>query len=260
MASPSSPTACRPAAASPRSTSMTAPSRPSRWRASRSSRRSTTPRPLPARTTRATCSAASSSAWRHSRRTTSLGALLALTPARRAEGGTVGEIGRSGGSEARAAAEAADGATPGSPRVGVEVRHLHALAGWAVGLFLFFHFFPAFELLALCLLGSAILAAALQPLAYRIPAKRWPSAVLAGLVPILGAAALFWLVGWLVWRVVHEQAGQWPALQASIDEMLAGWSRRLGLGEPLSVDTLRDRLAAVLTGRGREIGRAHVCT
>lgn len=164
------------------------------------------------------------------------------------------ESGRPGGNEA----EAADGATPGSPRLGVEVRHLHALAGWAVGLFLFFYFFPAFELLALCLLGSAILAAALQPLAHRIPATRWPSAVLAGLVPILGTAALFWLVGWLLWSVVHEQAGQWPALQASIDEMLAGWSRRLGLGEPLSVDTLRDRLAAVLTGRGRGGGSEQV--
>ena len=137
--------------------------------------------------------------------------------------------------------------------VRVELRHLHALAGWAVAIFLFFYFFPAFELLALCLLGSAILAAALQPLAHRIPAKRWPSAVLAGLLPILGAVALFWLVGWLLWRVVHEQAGQWPALQASIDEMLAGWSRTIGLPEPLTVDSLQRRLAGVLTG-GRGAG------
>src|SRR5688500_10006328 len=155
-----------------------------------------------------------------------------------------------GSGEARGARGTGEPRADEPPAAKIELRHLHALAGWAVGLFLFFHFFSAFELLALCLLGSAILAAALQPLAYRIPAKRWPSAVLAGLVPILGAAALFWLVGWLVWRVVHEQAGQWPALQASIDEMLAGWSRTVGLGEPLTVDTLRDRLAAVLTGRG----------
>jgi predicted PurR-regulated permease PerM len=142
--------------------------------------------------------------------------------------------------------------------VPVRLRHLHTLAGWAVGLFLFFYFFRAFELLFLCLLGSAILAATLQPLAHRIPAKRWPSAVLAGLVPILGAAALFWLVGWLLWRVVHEQAGQWPALQASIDEMLAGWSRTLGLPDALSIESLRVRLAAVLTGGGRGGGSEKV--
>ena len=167
-------------------------------------------------------------------------------------------MGESNESDEAALAGRHAGAAEGTPRtpsqeapVPVSLRHLHTLAGWAVALFLFFYLFPAFELLFLCLLGSAILAAALQPLAHRIPAKRWPSAVLAGLVPIAGAVLLFWLVGWLIWRVVHEQAGQWPALQASIDEMLAGWSGTLGLREPLSVDALRERLAAVLTGGGR---------
>src|SRR5688500_5333073 len=181
------------------------------------------------------------------------GALFAPT-----RGTTGGPAMLEGSGEARGARGTGEPSADEPPAAKIELRHLHALAGWAVGIFLFFYFLPAFELLALCLLGSAILAAALQPLAYRIPAKRWPSAVLAGLVPILGAAALFWLVGWLLWRVVHEQAGQWPALQASIDEMLAGWSRTLGLGEALSVDNLRDRLAAVLTGRGRGAGSDQV--
>jgi predicted PurR-regulated permease PerM len=50
---------------------------------------------------------------------------------------------------------------------------------------------------------------------------------------------------------MHEQAGQWPAVQESVDAMLARWSDALGLAEPLHVQALRERLAAVLTGGGR---------
>jgi predicted PurR-regulated permease PerM len=137
-----------------------------------------------------------------------------------------------------------------APPMRVDIHHLRAAAGWAVALFLFFHLLPAFRLGFLCLLGSAILAAGLQPLAHRIPAKRWPSAVIAGLVPIVGVALLATLLGWLLWQVLHEQAGQWPATRAEIDQLLARWSRSLGLPAPLDVGTLQQRLLATLTGGG----------
>jgi predicted PurR-regulated permease PerM len=132
----------------------------------------------------------------------------------------------------------------------VALRHLPTIAGWAVAIFLVFHFFPAFELVLLCLLGSAILAAALRPLAQRVPAKRWPSAVMVGLLMMISVVGIFWLLGFLVWDVVHEQAGQWPRIEAQIDEMLAGWSESLGLGKALSLGALRDRMADALTGSG----------
>jgi predicted PurR-regulated permease PerM len=151
-----------------------------------------------------------------------------------------------GGSEASAPASV----SPPRRARRVAIRHLATLAGWAVAIFLVFHFFPAFELVLLCLLGSAILAAALRPLAQRVPAKRWPSAVMVGLLLMIAVVGLFWLLGWLVWDVVHEQAGQWPRIQGQIDEMLAGWSKSLGLGNALSLAALRDRMADALTGSG----------
>jgi predicted PurR-regulated permease PerM len=135
----------------------------------------------------------------------------------------------------------------GAP-VPVRVRHLTAVAGWAVGLFLFFYFFPAFELVFLCLLASAILASALQPLARWFPARRWPSAVVVGLLLILVVAALFGGVGWMVWDVARDQAGHLPEIERTIDELLARWSEALGLAEPLEISALRERLAATLTG------------
>jgi predicted PurR-regulated permease PerM len=135
----------------------------------------------------------------------------------------------------------------------VDVRHLRAAAGWAVALFLAFYFFPAFQLVFLCLLGSAILASTLQPLAHRIPAKRWPSAVIAGLVPIAGVALLAVLLAWLLWTVLHEQAGQWPQTRAGIDQLLARWSHTLGLDTPLDVRSLQEQLTAALTGGGGKV-------
>jgi predicted PurR-regulated permease PerM len=134
------------------------------------------------------------------------------------------------------------------PRVGV--RHLTTVAGWAVGLFLFFYFFRAFELVFLCLLSSAILASALFPLARWFPARRWPSAVVVGLLLILIVAALFATIGWVVWDVVRDQAQKVPEIERAIDGLLARWSESLGLAEPLRLAALRERLAAVLTGAG----------
>ena len=130
----------------------------------------------------------------------------------------------------------------------VRVRHLTTIAGWAVALFLFFYFFPAFELVFLCLLASGILASALQPLARWFPARRWPSAVAVGVLLILVVAALFAGVGWMVVDVVKDQAKNVPEMQRTIDQLLARWSETLGLGEPLRIYDLRQRLTATLTG------------
>jgi predicted PurR-regulated permease PerM len=137
----------------------------------------------------------------------------------------------------------------GPPRR-VRVHYLTAVAGWAVALFLFFYFFPAFKLLFLTLLGSAILASALQPLARWFPATRWPSAMVVGVLLILLVAAIIGGTGWIVWDVAHDQARRLPEIERTIDGLLARWSEGFGLAEPLSMAALRQRLVATLTGGG----------
>ena len=129
----------------------------------------------------------------------------------------------------------------------VRVRHLVTVASWAAALFFVFHFFRAFELVFLCLLASAILASALQPLARWFPARRWPSAVVMGVLLIVLVAAVFGGFGWVVWDVAKDQASRVPEIERTIDQLLASWSERLGLAEPLSLAALRERLAATLT-------------
>lgn len=145
--------------------------------------------------------------------------------------------------------EARGGGAMASGMRRVRVHHLTTLAGWAVGLFLFFHFLPAFQLVFLCLLASAILASALQPLARWFPAKRWPSAVVVGMVFIVVVAALLSGTGWLLWDLADDQARRLPEIERTIDELLARWSEGFGLAEPLSLAALRERLAVTLTGR-----------
>lgn len=144
-------------------------------------------------------------------------------------------------------ARAAGGTAVAAGGKPVRVRHLATVAGWATALFLVFRFFPAFELVFLSLLASAILASALLPLARWVPARRWPSAVVVGLLLILLVAALFGGFGWVVWDVAQDQASRVPELERTIDGLLASWSERLGLDEPLSLGALRERLVATLT-------------
>ena len=153
-----------------------------------------------------------------------------------------------------AAMDATDGGSTGRTGAGaatprrVRVQHLTTVVGWAVGLFLFFYLFPAFELVFLTLLASGILASALQPLARWFPARRWPSAVVVGLLLIVVVAAALGGTGWMVWDVANDQARRLPEIERTIDELLARWSEGFGLAEPLSLAALRDRVAATLTG------------
>jgi predicted PurR-regulated permease PerM len=132
----------------------------------------------------------------------------------------------------------------------VRVQHLTTVAGWAAGLFLFFYLFPAFEIVFLSLLASGILASALLPLAQRFPARRWPSAVVVGLLLILLVAGIFTGFGWFVWDVAQEQTRRLPELERTIDELLARWSTGLGLAEPLRLAALRERFLGALTRGG----------
>jgi predicted PurR-regulated permease PerM len=140
---------------------------------------------------------------------------------------------------------------PAAPRFGV--RQLAPLFGWAVALFLLFRFFAAFRLVLLCLLGAAILASALRPLATRAPGRRWASAVLVGLLPILLLAATLTATTRFLSDLVREQVEEWPQVRAGINQLLAGWSENLGLEDAVTVEQVIGRAVTFLTSPNGEM-------
>jgi predicted PurR-regulated permease PerM len=132
----------------------------------------------------------------------------------------------------------------------VSVRHLLTLFVWAVALALFFHFFKSFRVLFLGVLAAGCLAAALYPLMRYVPASRATSAVIVGIAPILLTVGLVVALSWLLAAPIKREVQRWPQVREKVNQTLAGWSERLGLDEPLTVETLGQQAGSVFSDGG----------
>jgi predicted PurR-regulated permease PerM len=126
----------------------------------------------------------------------------------------------------------------------VRVHSLVTVAVAIVALWLFLHFFSAGKILLLGLLAAGTVAATLRPVAERIPGARWVGALVAGIGFTLLAAAVLVLLSWFLADAIRGQLADWPHLRDQLNGVLARWSERFGLGEPVTVrglgaDTMR---------------------
>src|SRR5690606_21511704 len=75
---------------------------------------------------------------------------------------------------------------------------------------------------------------------------QWLRGLLVGLVPILLSAVGDVAMTWLLATPVRRELRQWPQIRQQINELLAGWSGRLGLTDPLTVERVVQQLREFL--------------
>ena len=121
---------------------------------------------------------------------------------------------------------------------------------WGVGLVLFFEFFDAIKIIALGLLASASVAAALRPVAERIPGPRTLSAVLTGVGFIVAAVAVVAAVSWLLVVPIQAELVQWGQVKAGINGVLASWAKSLGVHQTVDLDHIGEQVVSFVTGQG----------
>ncbi len=136
----------------------------------------------------------------------------------------------------------------------IRVRHLVALFAWAVAITLFIYFFPTAKLVILGVLASGCLAAALRPIARRIPGPRAVKAFAAGMIPFAVLAGALFSAGRLLRDNVQKELAQWPVIKQNVNDMLASAPRWFGLDETLDIETLLSSVRSFLTGaQGQQI-------
>jgi predicted PurR-regulated permease PerM len=132
----------------------------------------------------------------------------------------------------------------------VRVRHLLTIGLWALALVVFLHFMGPVRVLLLGILAAGAMAATLHPLTRFIPANRWVRAAAVGLVPIVVTLGVLGLLGYLLSGAIVSQLQHWPQIQQQLNGTLQSWSKRLGLGQPLTISDLLSQLGSLLTGSG----------
>ena len=125
---------------------------------------------------------------------------------------------------------------------------LAGLALWALVVFLAFYFFAATRFVLLVALATAVLAAALQPVADRLPGPRGVRAVCALLLLVLVVVGAIALLSWALYRPLQESVKEFPETRAQIDEVLSQWASRLGLEVQSAVDNLAAIAGRLFTG------------
>lgn len=139
--------------------------------------------------------------------------------------------------------ESTNTAAPQPPSTSANLTRLFA---WAVVLVLFLWFFNAVQWILLGVLAAACLAAAVRPLMQYVRGPQWLRGLLVGLVPILLSAVGVVAMTWLLATPVRRELRQWPQIRQQINELLAGWSGRLGLTDPLTVERVVQQLREFL--------------
>lgn len=154
-----------------------------------------------------------------------------------------------------------DAASPGTPPPPpplplpptVRVRRLVTLFVWAVVILLALHFFKSVRLLLLGLLAAACLAATVRPLMRYVPARRGISAVVVGLGPIVIAAGAMVLLSFLLAGPIRQQLQQIPQIRQRINDVLARWSNRIGLDQPVTAEAALSQLRELIGDAGSSV-------
>jgi len=130
----------------------------------------------------------------------------------------------------------------------VRVRSLVGLAIWAAVLFLAFRFFSATVFVVLCSLAAAAIAAAIRPLADRLPGPAPVRAVAAMATVLLGVWGLLMLTGVAMVAPVKRNIERLPEIRQRANEGLEALAGRFGIAEQLTVDQVGDIALRFLTG------------
>ena len=146
---------------------------------------------------------------------------------------------------------AGDEREDGSKRV--RVRHLLTVSLWGMALVLVVLYFDAVTTLILGLIAAGAMAAALFPLTERIRRPRWLRAIVVGLIPPVVLVALIALLSTALAGHVHGQIQQWPQSREQINSLLAKWSERFGLEEPVTTKVAIQQGVLRLTGGDSEV-------
>jgi len=123
---------------------------------------------------------------------------------------------------------------------------------WVVVLVLCVRFFAEVSTILLGALAASIIACTLQPLMRVVPGPRAVRVAAAAttLLLVAGAAVL------ALWSPLAEPLNNaienWPTTRVEINKVLAMWSQRLGLSEPLTVEKLWLRIVDFVAGTGGE--------
>lgn len=115
-------------------------------------------------------------------------------------------------------------------------RHLTTLFVWGVVLVLGLWFLDVVRWILLGLLAAACVAAAMRPLMRFVPGPQWLRGVMVGLVPIVVAGGMLTLVLMLLASPIRREMRHWPRIRDQLNNLLAGWSERLGLDDPMTVE------------------------
>ncbi len=118
----------------------------------------------------------------------------------------------------------------------------------AVAIGLAVYFLPSITRVALLFLLAAAIASALNPFVQKLPWRRG----ISGSVVALGAAAIIIIAGGLAgyWASgpLQENVQPWSDFQGDLNEQLNAFSSRLGLEDPVSLQTLGRQTFGWLTG------------
>ncbi len=125
-------------------------------------------------------------------------------------------------------------------------QHLTTLFVWAVVLVLSLWFFEVVRWILLGLLAAGCVAAAARPLMKHVPGPHWFRGVIAGMVPIVVSAGLLLLVSLLLVMPIRRELRQWPKIREQLNNLLAGWSERLGLEDPVTVEQALGQLQSFI--------------
>lgn len=140
-----------------------------------------------------------------------------------------------------------DGDAAGHPRT-VWVRPLALVFAIAVAVALLLFFFDPLSTVLLGVLAAAIVASTLNPLLRYVPAPHGAAAALVGVALIAAVAAMVFGLSWPLAAPVGRELHEWPERRDKIDVVLHDWSRRLGLGEEVTVSTVFSNIGRFFAG------------
>jgi len=130
----------------------------------------------------------------------------------------------------------------------VRVERFVGATAWVIAIALFLWFFQAVKVLSLGLLAAATLAASLSPFVRKIPGPHGLVALLIGIAPPIVFLGMLALTVWFAAEPLQRQLKDLPEMEQQLNSALTTFSLRLGLSEPLTVQTLATQILDMVAG------------